>query len=164
MLPAAQLPGRHRPAHLPRLALGNRSVLVFLTACTKDRRRLLANPDAFSVLLDAWRAADAWAVGRYVVMPDHVHLFCAPVDPAFALGQWIAYGKRTVTRELHKRGLVEGEVWQREHWDTQLCQGDSYHAKWAYVCENPVRAGLVVRAAEWPYQGELQTLLWHEPR
>jgi putative transposase len=36
-----------------------------------------------------------------------------------------------------------------------LRNDESYSQKWEYVRENPVRAGLVVRADEWPYQGEL---------
>jgi hypothetical protein len=32
--------------------------------------------------------------------------------------------------------------------------------KWSYVRENPVRAGLVARAEDWPYQGELNVLDW----
>ena len=31
---------------------------------------------------------------------------------------------------------------------------ESYTEKWIYVRENPVRAGLVARADDWPYQGE----------
>jgi hypothetical protein len=30
-----------------------------------------------------WRAADAWLVGYFMLMPDHLHLFCAPRDLRF---------------------------------------------------------------------------------
>ncbi len=33
--------------------------------------------------------------------------------------------------------------------------GESYSQKWDYVRENPVRAGLVKRAEDWPYAGAL---------
>src|SRR5256885_6005252 len=36
--------------------------------------------DAVAAILNAWKTADHWLVGRYVIMPDHIHLFCAPVD------------------------------------------------------------------------------------
>ena len=157
-------PERRYPAHPPVLSVGNRSALIFLTVCTKDRRRLLASPAVAGVLLGAWRAADAWAVGRYVVMPDHVHLFCASVDLGFSLGQWVSFWKHGVTREMHRRGLCEGQLWQRDHWDTQLRQGEDYQEKWEYVKNNPVRAGLVGQAEVWPYQGEMQTLMWHDMR
>jgi len=32
------------------------------------------------LLCSVWREATAWLVGRYVIMPDHVHLFAAPGD------------------------------------------------------------------------------------
>ena len=36
-----------------------------------------------------------------------------------------------------------------------LRSDESYSQKWNYVRENPVRAGLVKSAADWPYQGEI---------
>jgi hypothetical protein len=50
--------------------------------------------------------------------------------------------------------------WQSGHWDRQLRRAESYEGKWAYVIDNPVRAGLVATAAEWPYAGELHVLNW----
>ena len=46
-------------------------------------------------------------------------------------------------------------LWQPGFFDHVLRHDESYSQKWEYVRENPVRAGLVVRADEWPYQGEL---------
>jgi hypothetical protein len=45
-------------------------------------------------------------------------------------------------------------------WDTTLRHGDSYEGTWRYVRDNPVRDGLVTRAEEWPYHGELTPLSW----
>lgn len=55
---------------------------------------------------------------------------------------------------------AEQPVWQRHFWDTQLRREENYAEKWHYVNENPVRGGLVDRAAEWPYRGELNILAW----
>lgn len=98
-----------------------------------------------------------WQVGRYVLMPDHLHLFCAPNHfPAKPLTGWIAYWKRLAT---HAQGE---EIWQKNFWDTQLRGHESYAAKWEYVRENPVRAGLVSDANEWAFQGEVNVLYWRE--
>jgi hypothetical protein len=35
---------------------------------------------------------------------------------------------------------------------------ESYEEKWTYVRENPVRAGLVKRSTDWPFQGEIHRL------
>ena len=53
-------------------------------------------------------------------------------------------------------------LWQRDCWDRQLRTGESYTQKWEYVRNNPVRKGLVACADDWPYQGELNVLEWHE--
>src|SRR5437870_5293667 len=52
--------------------------IVFLTVCTKDRRPWLATDETHDLLREVWIASAAWLVGRYVVMPDHVHLFARP--------------------------------------------------------------------------------------
>ena len=90
-------------------------------------------------------------------MPDHIHLFCAPGTlPPEPLRSWVSFWKRRVT-QAHGSPL-----WQKNLWDTQLRRHESYAAKWNYVRENPVRAGLVARTEDWAYQGELNPLRWHE--
>ena len=44
-------------------------------------------------------------------------------------------------------------LWQPEFFDHLLRSKESYREKWAYVRENPVRAGLVDDADKWPYAG-----------
>ena len=115
----------------------------------RDRREPYA-------LRDVWTAAEAWVVGRYVLMPDHLHLFAAPGRLEIDLERWVKYWKSQFTRS---RSIAE-QQWQTDHWDSRLRSGESYDAKWSYVRENPVRAGLVKTADEWPYQGELNVLPW----
>jgi putative transposase len=94
-------------------------------------------------------------------MPDHLHLFCAPgIWPPTPLSNWIAFWKNQVTRAWP----VEGQkpIWQKDYWYTQLRTGDSYAEKWAYVRENPVRRGLVAKAEEWAFAGEINELRWHD--
>ena len=47
-------------------------------------------------------------------------------------------------------------------WDRQLRPAESYEEKWQYVKNNPVRHGFVSHAEDWPYQGELNVLEWHD--
>ena len=44
-------------------------------------------------------------------------------------------------------------LWQPEFFDHLLRSRESRSEKWAYVRENPVRAGLVARAENWPFAG-----------
>jgi REP element-mobilizing transposase RayT len=152
----------HLPIHLPVNDLGNRPNIVFVTVCTKNRKPILAFDDVHAILLDAWRAHGAWQIGRYVIMPDHIHLFCAPsMHEHPALVRWISAWKAQVTKVWPRP--LERPVWQRSFWDRQLRRGESYSAKWEYVCGNPVRHGLVESAGAWPFQGEMELLKWHEP-
>jgi hypothetical protein len=48
--------------------------------------------------------------------------------------------------------------------DHLLRSGDSYSQKWAYVRENPVRAGLATGWEEWPFLGEIFALEFYDPR
>ncbi len=39
---------------------------------------------------------------------------------------------------------------------------EQFTEKWHYVRENPVRKGLVARAEDWPYWGEVFPFVWIE--
>lgn len=149
------LPVRKHPARGVFISTGNPTI-VFLTVCTKDRHPWLAQRHVHDALVQVWHQATAWLVGRYVLMPDHLHLFCAPGDMAVPLNTWVAYWKRQFSR-LHLPGTG---AWQRDCWDTRLRRGESYAEKWEYVRQNPVRAGLCQKAEDWSYQGELNVLQW----
>jgi putative transposase len=150
-------PGRHRPAaHIP--VSRDLREIIFVTCAAKDRKAILARPEVHAMLREAWQSADAWLVGRYVIMPDHVHFFCARGTGTHPLEAWMQYWKSLITRAWPNPG--EKPIWQRGHWDTRLRRGENYSAKWDYVRENPVRAGLCMDPETWPYQGELDLLPW----
>jgi len=98
-------------------------------------------------------------MGRYVIMPDHVHFFCsAELDgktlPTF-MQAWKQWSSKRLARELG----FSGPIWQEEFFDHVLRSSESYSQKWVYVKENPVRAGLVAGAEDWPWQGEIDPLV-----
>jgi REP element-mobilizing transposase RayT len=122
---------------------------------------LLANDAAATLIVQAWSASNFWVVGRYVILPDHIHLFCAPdTIPPQPLKNWISFWKNHVTKRWPNREEVP--IWQAEYWDRQLRRGESYDQKWDYVENNPVRHGYVTNPEEWPYRGELNVLQWHD--
>ena len=152
-------PRRKSPIHLPIYDILNRPVIVFVTVCCQNRRSILCQPDVHHLLIDAWTRADSWRVGRYVIMPNHIHLFCSPAKPNFPeLKSWVQYWKSVSSRSWPRRN--EQPVWQRSFWDTRLRRGESYEEKLEYVRQNPVRSGLCLSADVWPFKGELNVLDW----
>jgi hypothetical protein len=103
---------RKTPVHFPTVESGFRSKIIFLTVCTNRRRPLLANKEAAERIINAWQTADFWRVGRYVIMPDHIHLFCAPGTLVLTrLKDWISFWRNHVTRAWSVR--EELPLWQR---------------------------------------------------
>jgi putative transposase len=120
--------------------------IYFLTLCIHHRAKILAAPNPAHVLIESWHATPAvhgWIIGRYVIMPDHVHFFAPPQADAKYLSAFIRDWKKWTTRKLHEDGTVASIVWQPEFFDHVLRSADSYNEKWNYVRDNPVRAGLV---------------------
>ena len=151
--------GRKHPPHFPVIERHNIPIIISLTVCTKNRMPVLANDDCHKLLRETWQTRPTWLAGRYCIMPDHIHLFCAPADLLTQpLEKWVRFWKSGVSRCWPH--LRDTPIWQRHFWDTQLRRGESYTEKWDYIMQNPVRAGLVAQAEDWPYQGELNILQW----
>jgi len=138
----------------------NRNNLIDLTICTQGRKRILDNPAAHSMVLSAWQVADQWLVGKYVLMPDHIHLLCAPKSIAScSLENWIKYWKTICSKNWYRED--DKPLWQKAKWDKRLRKGDSYSSKSQYILDNPVRANLVRFYKQWPYSGEVEKFTWH---
>ena len=224
-LPSAalpQLPQRRHPSRNSVMThLDNRAIMLYVTVVTGKRNAILADKAVQDCIVAAWKAAADWLVGRYVIMPDHIHFFCAPATyPPPDFHRWMKQWKAQVSRSFPiglRAGRAHGRValvatgngadaaatsaalpptddaaatsaalpptddvaatsaalpnvplsrppplFQRDCWDRQLRTGESYAQKWEYVRNNPVRKGLVAHADEWPYQGQVNVLEWHE--
>ena len=112
-------PRRKHPVHLPFVERFNEPSIIFLTVCTQDRKRILASDEVVTLLRDSWQQATSWMVGRFIVMPDHLHLFCAPAENrARPLNQWVRYWKTLASRRWPRP--LEQPVWQLDFW-TRNC-------------------------------------------
>jgi len=155
------LPDRRHLQRLDRIYVPG-GPLYYITVCVGERMPVLAEHGPASILVDAWRHAVAqhsWLVGRYVIMPDHVHFFATPQgDTAKSLSAFVGYWKRTTQSRIRK--LAHGFAWQPEFFDHLLRSSESYGQKWEYVRQNPVRAQLVPVPEDWPYQGEVEVISW----
>lgn len=136
--------------------------LYFITTCVNDRKSILSSDSVENILFDEWRQAldrHGWAIGRYVIMPDHVHFFCRAVaDAKGSLSDFIGRWKQWTSKRIISLLGVAAPFWQEGFFDHVLRSEESYSEKWLYVMNNPVRAGLVQNAEEWKYQGYVDFL------
>jgi putative transposase len=96
-------------------------------------------------------------MGRYMILPDHIHFFAAATESHITYDAWVQYWKSQFSKRHHS----PEHRWQTDHWDTRVRNENSYESKWEYVRWNPVRHGLVDRPEDWPYQGEIHELRWN---
>ena len=150
-----QFPKRQNPASGVHVQLGQ-SNIVLLTVATENRKHWLDNETAHQFLCQTWSEATSWLVGDYLLMPDHLHLFCAPRDLSVSIETWIKYWKREFSL---KHGRKDWKF-QSRGWHHRLRDGESFSEKWIYVQENPLRKGLVQQIQDWPFKGRVFDLVW----
>jgi putative transposase len=116
------------------------------------REAVFFGDDDYRAYLDLISAAAAraqTAIWAYCLMPNHVHFIMVPSDPD-GLRRTFAEAHRRYTARIHARLKVTGHLWQGRFSSTAM---DERHLMAAarYVSMNPVRAGLVARAEDWPW-------------
>jgi putative transposase len=140
--------GRRALPHAPPHFIGTADAIFFVTICCQLRgANQLCHPETSRIFFDAVRFYEdrnEWFVHLFLLMPDHVH-FLAHFSTETGMKRMVQKWKRfTATRA--------GVCWQRDFFDHRLRSDESLEEKAAYIRENPVRAGLISRAEDWPYQ------------
>jgi len=94
-----------------------------------------------------------------VVMPDHVHLVFTPLEDSegnpYGLAEIMHSIKGASAKSLNKALNRSGHVWQDESFDHILRSEEAIRSKVEYICQNPVRKGLVASEEDYPW-------LWRE--
>jgi REP element-mobilizing transposase RayT len=85
----------------------------------------------------------------WVVMPNHVHalieLWQTPLGKI--LQSWKSYTSKAANKILG----CEGKFWQDDFFDRYIRDEEHYRRVVRYIENNPIKAGLVRFAAEWPW-------------
>ena len=118
----------------------------FVTFSCYGRRPYLATAaarDEFERALETMRLRYEFAVSGYVVMPEYVHLLVS--EPKTVL---LATALQAVKLSVAVRAF-ERPFWQKRYYDFNVFTMDKWFEKLNYVHQNPVRRGLVKRAADW---------------
>ena len=145
--------------HLKRLGITYQShPRYFITVCSYHRLNYLNRSDVHAILRDHWSKSLSlygWAIGSYVVMPDHVHFFCTDVEERTRLSRMVGSWKQWSAKSICSTLGVKVPFWQKEFFDHLLRSNESYSEKWEYVRQNPVRAGLVENTDDWEFAGHI---------
>lgn len=92
----------------------------------------------------------------YVVMPNHVHLLINPCVPLKRITAGIkGVSSRKANRILGRVGRTFWQVEWFDHWVRKLAEATRIQA---YIERNPVKAGLVRKAEEWPWSSAARQL------
>jgi putative transposase len=121
--------------------------------------------------------AHLYKLWSYVVMPNHVHVLLRPKpittsieslpDEMVSLRDITKRLKGYAAREANKvLGLTGKSFWQTESFDHWPRDEDEFYRIVAYIENNPVKAGLVAVAADWPWSSaaERKRRGWKEIR
>ena len=148
-LTAHELLKRHR---LPHWQLGGSTYFITF------RSRRGALPDAALRVIPPHFLHDHGVKYEFffpVIMPDHVHLLIRPQEQS--PGVWhdlrdtLGPMKGACARSINKVLATSGSVWQDESFDRIVSDQKEYEEKVQYMWNNPVNAGLVERAEDWPH-------------
>jgi len=143
-LPRLTLPGY--PHHV--MLRGNNRQAIFAGAA--DYQRLL------DVLEEVARQFEV-QIHAYVLMSNHVHLLLTPGTDDGLPKMMQALG-RSYVRYFNRTQQRSGTLWEGRYKST-LIQSDRYLlACMAYIDLNPVRAGLVARAQDYPWSSHAHYL------
>ncbi|MBL8238034.1 MAG: transposase [Bryobacterales bacterium] len=135
-------PGRFAPAGVPLHVTqrGNFRSAVFRTD---------ADRGLYMRLLGRYAIEYGNRVAGYCLMPNHVHLLLIPGHAAGVSGMMQALDA-TYARVSNERLERKGHLWEARFRSATMSQRH-YRAALAYVDLNPVRAGMVREATEYPW-------------
>lgn len=97
------------------------------------------------------------AVHAYVLMDNHFHLLATP-QTADGLPLMMQAVGRSYVRHFNRRHARTGTLWEGRYRSTVVQPERHLLACMAYVDLNPVRAGLVAQAADYPWSSHAHCL------
>lgn len=138
----------------------------FFTVVAYRRQAILCDEvvrEALRAAIQTVRATRPFVIDAWVLLPDHLHcVWTLPEGDADFSTRWMLI-KRLVSvacRDAYRREEWmhaskqkhrESTLWQRRFWEHQIRDEDDFARHLDYVHFNPVKHGLALNAAAWPY-------------
>ena len=117
---------------------------------------ILRQPVCAEAVLENWRHFDEthYRLHAWVVMPNHVHVLIAPLAGAVIseiVQSWKSYTAKKILSHCAPGTFAQNHVWQPDYYDRFMRSEHHYASTVDYIHQNPVEAGLVARAEDWPW-------------
>lgn len=125
----------------------------FVTSRALEGRNLLQGERNATLLIDvmgSYVAAGQFKIHDFVVMPNHVHILMT-VTGKMTIEKAVGMIKGNFSYRLKKEFGYLGEIWQRGFSEDRVDNRKSFLAHREYIEKNPVKAGLVAGAEDYPY-------------
>jgi putative transposase len=137
-------------SRLRRLVLSDR--FFFVTCRLLPRRRNLGESEFawLARVIRERRRKHGFLLTAWVFLPDHWHAILFPRHP-LTISEVMEAIKVGSTLRVNAGRKESGLFWQPRFFDRALRTVKEYCEKVEYIHLNPVRAGLVKRAEEWPW-------------
>ncbi|MFQ6616349.1 MAG: transposase [Fidelibacterota bacterium] len=96
---------------------------------------------------------DRYHVVAWCIMPNHVHIL-VETKKGNSLSDIVHTWKSFTALQANKILNREGRFWMPDYFDRYIRDADHFDETVQYILENPVKAGLVDSANEWPWSGD----------
>jgi REP element-mobilizing transposase RayT len=126
----------------------------FLTFCTFKRQKLFVDAMTVSQTLTQFRRTskgERFEILAYCFMPDHAHTLVEGLHDSADLCRFSKLAKQRSGGVYSRSG--GGPLWQEGYYDRVLRDTEDIRQVAGYILNNPIRAGLVVTPADYPYLG-----------
>ena len=117
------------------------------------RQRVFHRDEDYAAFLDLVGSACARLPLRVLglcLLPNHFHLLLWPHADG-DLSRWMQWLLTAHVRRYHGRRGTSGHIWQGRFKAFPIQRDEHFLTVLRYVERNPVRAGLVRRAEDWPW-------------
>jgi len=125
----------------------------FVTAVTHPRRRIFQVEKMAALLKDVMldnRNKRRFLLHSFVIMPDHFHAILTP-ETGSPLEKSMQYIKGGFSYRVKTELDYQRPIWQPSFTEHRIKDLSDYDTHVSYIHENPVRAGLVLDAKEYPW-------------
>jgi putative transposase len=125
----------------------------FVTSVTYGRRQAFRRESWANLFVEVCqenRRKGRFLLHEFVLMPNHFHMLLTPA-PEVSLEKAMQYIKGGFSFRVKKELQSNLEVWQPSFTEHRIQDWSDYSHHCEYIRQNPVRARLVVQAADYPY-------------